>query len=98
METININGTSLDVSRIALGTWAMGGWMWGGTDDEESIRTIQTALDNGVNPSDTAPVYVFGHSEHVVGKALATDGRRQRAVIATKTGVDWKDGKPFRSA
>jgi aryl-alcohol dehydrogenase-like predicted oxidoreductase len=98
MEFVTIPGTSLSVSRVALGTWAIGGWMWGGTDDEESIRTIQTALDNGVNLIDTAPVYGFGHSEQIVGKALATDGRRQRAVIATKTGLDWKDGKPFRSA
>ena len=98
MEFVAIPGTSLSVSRVALGTWAIGGWMWGGTDDEESIRTIQTALDNGVNLIDTAPVYGFGHSEQIVGKALATDGRRQRAVIATKTGLDWRDGKPFRNA
>jgi aryl-alcohol dehydrogenase-like predicted oxidoreductase len=98
MEFVAIPGASLSVSRVALGTWAIGGWMWGGTDDEESIRTIQAALDRGVNLIDTAPVYGFGHSEEIVGKALATDGRRQRAVIATKTGLDWKDGKPFRNA
>ena len=54
MEFVAIPGTSLSVSRVALGTWAIGGWMWGGTDDEESIRTIQIALDNGVNLIDTA--------------------------------------------
>ncbi|MFY9829826.1 MAG: aldo/keto reductase [Rhodoplanes sp.] len=98
MEFVAIPGTSLSVSRIALGTWAIGGWMWGGTDDEASIRTIQAALDHGVNLIDTAPVYGFGHSEEIVGKALAAGGRRQRAVIATKVGLDWKDCQPFRHA
>ena len=98
MEFVSVPGTSLTVSRIGLGTWAIGGWMWGGTDDRESIRTIQAALDQGINLIDTAPVYGFGHSEEVVGKALATNGRRQRAVIATKTGLEWKNGKPFRNA
>ena len=98
MEFVSIPGTSLKVSRIGLGTWAIGGWMWGGTDDHELIRTIQAALDQGINLIDTAPVYGFGHSEEVVGKALATNGRRQRAVIATKTGLEWKNGKPFRNA
>ena len=98
METINIAGTDLKVSRIALGTWAIGGWMWGGTDDADSIRTIHAALDQGVTLIDTAPVYGFGHSEEVVGKALAQGGRRKNAVIATKVGLDWKDGRPFRNA
>ena len=98
MEFVAIPGTSLSVSRIALGTWAIGGWMWGGSDDEASIRNIQAALDHGVNLIDTAPVYGFGHSEEIVGKALAADGRRQRAVVATKAGLDWKDGQPFRHA
>jgi aryl-alcohol dehydrogenase-like predicted oxidoreductase len=97
MEFVTIPDTALTVSRIALGTWAIGGWMWGGADDEESVRTVQVALDRGVNLIDTAPVYGFGHSEAIVGKALA-GGRRRRAVVATKTGIDWRDGKPFRNA
>ncbi len=87
----------LTMPRVGLGTWAIGGWMWGGTDEAESIRTIQAALDLGVTLIDTAPVYGFGRSEEIVGKALAQDGRRNRAVIATKVGLDWKDGKPFRN-
>jgi aryl-alcohol dehydrogenase-like predicted oxidoreductase len=98
MEFVKIPNTSLSVSRIALGTWAIGGWMWGGSDEKEAIRTIHAALDSGINLIDTAPVYGFGRSEEIVGKALATNGRRQGAVIATKVGLDWKDGKPFRSA
>jgi aryl-alcohol dehydrogenase-like predicted oxidoreductase len=86
------------VSRIALGTWAIGGWMWGGTDEAEAIRTIHEAIDRGVTLIDTAPVYGFGRSEEIVGKALAQGNRRQRVTIATKVGLDWKNGHPFRNA
>jgi aryl-alcohol dehydrogenase-like predicted oxidoreductase len=96
LETITIPGTNLQPTRVALGTWAIGGWMWGGSDDQDSIRTIQAALDRGINIIDTAPVYGFGHSEEIVGKAIA--GRRKDVILATKVGLDWKDGKPFRNA
>ncbi len=98
VETTQIPGTDLKPSRIALGTWAIGGWMWGGSDDALSIHTIQSAVDRGVTLIDTAPVYGFGHSEEVVGKALKEGGRRKKVAIATKVGLDWKDGKPFRNA
>ncbi|WP_316149572.1 aldo/keto reductase [Cupriavidus sp. BIC8F] len=87
VETTRIEGIPVPVSRIGLGTWAIGGWMWGGADDEASVATIRCALDQGINLIDTAPVYGFGHSEEVVGKALA--GMRQHAVIATKVGLEW---------
>jgi aryl-alcohol dehydrogenase-like predicted oxidoreductase len=95
-EFVNIPRTQLNVSRVALGTWAMGGWMWGGTDQRESVATIHAALDQGINLIDTAPVYGFGVSEEIVGAAL--EGIRSRAVIATKTGVEWRDGKVYRNA
>jgi aryl-alcohol dehydrogenase-like predicted oxidoreductase len=95
-EFVNIPRTQLKVSRVALGTWAMGGWMWGGTDQRESVATIHAALDQGINLIDTAPVYGFGVSEEIVGAAL--EGIRSRAVIATKTGVEWRDGKVYRNA
>jgi aryl-alcohol dehydrogenase-like predicted oxidoreductase len=98
MEFVDIPGTSLRASRIALGTWAIGGWMWGGSDENDAIKTIHAALDGGINLIDTAPVYGFGRSEEIVGKALAIGGRRQRALIATKAGLDWQNGKPFRNA
>jgi aryl-alcohol dehydrogenase-like predicted oxidoreductase len=98
MEFVNIPGTSIRASRIGLGTWAIGGWMWGGSDEREAIKTIHAALDTGINLIDTAPVYGFGHSEEIVGKALAMDNRRKGAIIATKAGLDWKNGKPFRNA
>ncbi|MDF5955399.1 aldo/keto reductase [Pseudomonas aeruginosa] len=70
------------VSRIGLGTWAIGGWMWGGADDATSVETIRRAVESGINLIDTAPVYGFGHSEEVVGKAL--QGLRDKAVIAAR--------------
>jgi aryl-alcohol dehydrogenase-like predicted oxidoreductase len=86
----------LKLSRIALGTWAIGGWMWGGTDETAAIGVIHEAVDRGVTLIDTAPAYGFGRSEEIVGKALAEGGRRKRVVVATKVGLDWKDGQPFR--
>ena len=81
-ESVRIPNTQLRVSRVALGTWAMGGWMWGGTDQREAIATIHAALNQGINLIDTAPVYGFGASEEIVGAAL--EGVRTQAVIATK--------------
>jgi aryl-alcohol dehydrogenase-like predicted oxidoreductase len=95
-EFVQIPNTQLKVSRVALGTWAMGGWMWGGTDQREAIATIHAALNQGINLIDTAPVYGFGTSEEIVGAAL--EGVRTQAVIATKTGLEWRDGKIYRNA
>jgi aryl-alcohol dehydrogenase-like predicted oxidoreductase len=98
MELAAIPGTSLKVSRVAIGTWAIGGWMWGGTDEAESISTIRTALDHGINIIDTAPVYGFGRSEEIVGKAIAEGHLRSRVLIATKTGLEWEGRRVFRNA
>src|ERR1700732_803040 len=98
MEFVDIPGTSIRASRVALGTWAMGGWMWGGSNESDAIGAIHAAIDRGINLIDTAPVYGFGRSEEIVGKALAEGGRRKHVNIATKVGIDWKDGQPFRSA
>src|SRR5256886_6470881 len=98
MERAALAGTSLEVSRVALGTWAIGGWMWGGTDEAESIATIRAAVEHGINLIDTAPAYGFGRSEEIVGKALAEGNLRSRVLIATKVGLEWQDGKVFRNA
>src|SRR5258705_3511350 len=98
MEFVDIPGTSMRVSRVALGTWAIGGWMWGGSNENDAVSTIHAALERGINLIDTAPVYGFGRSEEIVGKALAIGGRRKRAVIATQVRLDWEDGKAFRYA
>jgi aryl-alcohol dehydrogenase-like predicted oxidoreductase len=98
MEFATIAGTPLQVSRIGLGTWAIGGWMWGGTDEDESVETIHAAVERGITLIDTAPAYGFGRSEEIVGRAVAKHSLRSRVVIATKTGLEWKDGKVFRNA
>lgn len=95
-EFVDIPATQLKISRIALGTWAMGGWMWGGTDRRESVATIRAAVHQGINLIDTAPAYGFGVSEEIVG--AAADGKRNEVVIATKVGLEWRDGQVFRNA
>jgi aryl-alcohol dehydrogenase-like predicted oxidoreductase len=97
-EFAGIPGTAIRISRVALGTWAIGGWMWGGTEERESVSTIRAALDHGVNLFDTAPVYGFGRSEEIVGKAIAETRQRSNVVIATKAGLEWYDGRVFRNA
>jgi len=96
MEYSNISHIDKKVMRIGLGTWAMGGWMWGGTDEEKAIETIHKALDSGINLIDTAPVYGFGASEEIVGRALKKYGKRENVIIATKVGVRWRDHKVYR--
>jgi len=98
IEKVKYDGIPLPVSRVGLGTWAIGGWMWGGSDEAESIKTIQHALDLGLNLIDTAPVYGFGRSEEIVGKALADQGRREKAILATKVGLEWVDSKVYRNS
>jgi aryl-alcohol dehydrogenase-like predicted oxidoreductase len=98
MEYMVISGTEIKVSRIAQGTWAIGGWMWGGTDERESIRTIHAALDMGINLIDTAPVYGFGVSEEIVGKAIEERGHRENVIVATKVGLEWHNGSVTRNS
>lgn len=90
-----IGRSGVRASAVGLGTWAIGGWMWGGTDEAQSIAAIQASLDAGVTLIDTAPAYGLGRSEEIVGKAIA--GRRDKAVIATKCGLAWhtQNGKHF---
>jgi len=76
---------------VAHGTWAIGGWMWGGTDVKKSVRSIQASLDAGVNFIDTAPAYGLGLSELIVGEAIG--GRRDKVIVATKCGLVWHTAK-----
>src|SRR5215475_15189676 len=85
-------------SRIGLGTWSMGGFQWGGADDDESVRTIRAALDLGITLIDTAPAYGFGHSESVVGRAIAERGHREKVVLATKVGLEQRGESLFRNS
>jgi aryl-alcohol dehydrogenase-like predicted oxidoreductase len=76
----------------------MGGWMWGGTDEKESIHTIHAALERGINLIDTAPVYGFGRAEEIVGKALEQWRQRDKVIVATKVGLEWGEGSPTRNS
>jgi len=82
MRMRELGQSGIQASTVAIGTWVMGGWMWGGADENDSIKAIHAALDAGINLLDTAPIYGFGHSETVVGKAIKD--RRDQVVIATK--------------
>jgi methylglyoxal reductase len=95
MKMRPLGSSNIEASVIGLGTWAMGGWMWGGTDEKASIKAIQASMDAGVNLIDTAPAYGLGMSEVLVGKAVR--GRRDKAVLATKCGLVWHtaQGKHF---
>ena len=98
MENTSIPDITTPASRIGLGTWAMGGVQWGGTDDNESVKTIHAALDLGVTLIDTAPAYGFGHSEKVVGRAIAERGGRERVVVATKVGLEQQGNALYRNS
>ena len=93
MQTKRLGNTDLNLTRIGLGTWAIGGgnwkFSWGPQDDGESIRAIHRALDLGINWIDTAPAYGLGHCEEVVGRALAA--RKERPIVATKCGRCWDE-------
>ncbi|GGH78263.1 aryl-alcohol dehydrogenase-like predicted oxidoreductase [Pullulanibacillus pueri] len=97
MEFLTIERTNIRASRIGLGTWAIGGWKWGGSDEDQSIRTIHAAIDQGINLIDTAPAYGQGRSEEIVGKAIKAFGKREDIVIATKVGLDWTGEDVFRN-
>jgi aryl-alcohol dehydrogenase-like predicted oxidoreductase len=98
MKLTEIPGTSLKVSPVAIGTWAIGGWMWGGTDEAESVATIRAAFEHGINVIDTAPVYGFGRSEEIVGKAIAGGRLRSDVLVATKAGLQWDGERVSRNA
>ena len=91
MNRVPLGNSGFQVSQLCLGTWAIGGWMWGGSDEKESIETIHAALERGICFIDTAPVYGFGRSEEIVGKAIAQYGKREQVVIATKVGLEWTE-------
>ena len=90
MDKRTFGNTDIQVTPVGLGTWAIGGWMWGGTDEAQSIDTIHRAIDKGIGLIDTAPVYGFGRSEEIVGKALAS-GRRDQVALATKVALNWNE-------
>jgi len=95
MLTREIGNSGIKATAVGLGTWAIGGWLWGGTDEETSLTAIKAALDEGISLIDTAPAYGLGVAEEIVGKAIK--GRRDQVVLATKCGLVWdtQDGNYF---
>ncbi|TWU33281.1 aldo/keto reductase [Novipirellula artificiosorum] len=93
MQYRNLGSSDLKASVVGMGAWAIGGGAsWGSkVDDEEAIRTIETAVDSGINFFDTAPAYGWGHSERLLGRAI--QGRRDQVILATKCGLWWDDDR-----
>ena len=96
METTTVAGVK--VSRIGLGTWAIGGLEWGNVPDEAAISTILSAVDRGMNLIDTAPIYGRGHAEEIIGKAMRAHGRRDAFFVATKAGLEWNERGVFANS
>ncbi|MCE5199363.1 MAG: aldo/keto reductase [Armatimonadota bacterium] len=91
MQYRSLGSSGIKASVVAVGAWAIGGWPWGGTNEQDAIDAIRTGLDTGCNFIDTAPAYGLGLSEEIVGRAIA--GRRRDVVIATKCGLVWHTNK-----
>jgi aryl-alcohol dehydrogenase-like predicted oxidoreductase len=92
MELKKLGNSEVSVTPIAFGAWAIGGWMWGGADDKEAIKAINTSLDLGITTIDTAPIYGFGKSEELVGQALEGIARDKYQIL-TKYGMNWQTPK-----
>lgn len=88
MEHRRLGDSDLDVPVIIFGAWAIGGWWWGGSDDDRAIEALHAGIEAGVTAIDTAPMYGCGHSERVVGRAVAG---RADVQLLTKVGLRWDD-------
>src|SRR4051794_34913251 len=98
MQRRTTGGGLFEISTIGLGSWAIGGHMWGGQDDRASIEAIHAAVDHGVNWVDTAPIYGSGHSEEVVGRAIKALAASRRPYVFTKFGLGVDVDAPLKSA
>jgi aryl-alcohol dehydrogenase-like predicted oxidoreductase len=87
MQPRQLGSSDVYVSPVIFGAWAIGGWMWGGTDEQDALDAIRAGIDNGVTTIDTAAIYGQGLSEELVARAI--EGRRDRVQIATKCGRRW---------
>ena len=96
METTRVAGT--EVSRVGLGTWAIGGTEWGAVPEDDAISTILGAVERGINLIDTAPIYGRGRAEELIGKAMQQHGRREEFYIATKAGLEWNSRGVFANS
>ncbi len=89
MKHKHLGKSDIKVSPIAFGAWAIGGWMWGGAEETAAVRAIRTAFDLGITTIDTAPVYGFGKSEELVGRAMEGVARDKYQIL-TKFGMNWE--------
>ncbi len=87
MQMRQLGQSDVKVSPVIFGAWAIGGWMWGGSEEKESIAAIRASVEAGANTIDTAAVYGMGYSEELVGRAIK--GIRDKVIIATKCGMRW---------
>jgi aryl-alcohol dehydrogenase-like predicted oxidoreductase len=87
IQKVPLGEDSISVTPLAFGAWAIGGWLWGGSNEKESVDAIEAAIDHGMTTIDTAPVYGFGQSEEWIGKAVK--GKREKIQILTKFGLRW---------
>jgi aryl-alcohol dehydrogenase-like predicted oxidoreductase len=92
MELKTLGTSSVKVTPIAFGAWAIGGWMWGGAEEKEAIKAIEASLAAGITTIDTAPIYGFGKSEELVGRALQGVPRDHYQIL-TKYGMNWRTDK-----
>lgn len=88
----------VEVSRVGLGTWAIGGTEWGTVAEDAAIATCLSAIERGLNLIDTAPIYGRGRAEEIICKAMRAYGRRDAFFIATKAGLDWNDRGVFANS
>lgn len=93
MEYRPFGKLDLRVSAVGLGTWVMGGWLWGSADEKEAEAAVEAAIAGGVTLIDTAPVYGFGVAEEIVGRVVKRLKARDRVVLATKFGLEWDKKK-----
>jgi aryl-alcohol dehydrogenase-like predicted oxidoreductase len=98
MQRRSLGSSGFDISTIGLGAWAIGGHMWGGQDDAQSVDAIHAAVDHGVTWIDTAPIYGSGHSERIVGRAVRQLPSGKRPLIFTKFGLGTDSNMLNRSA
>lgn len=88
MKYRSLGNSDVKVTPIAFGSWAIGGWMWGGAEETAAIRALKVSYDLGVTTFDTAPAYGFGKSEELIGKAMEGIARDKYQLL-TKFGLDW---------
>src|ERR1044072_7480835 len=93
MEYRQLGESNLKVSAITFGAWAIGGWMWGGSERKDAVEAIKASVDHGVTSIDTAPIYGQGLSEEIVGEALK-GVPRDKVQILTKFGMRWDLSSP----